>query len=177
MTKDAEQSKLLEVINRNAIRLQRLTEDILDVTKIESRSLNLKNEVITNAIDDIMTKKVFSSSSSIITKNPSIKLLNSPPQDVYVYADKGRIGQVVSNLLDNAVKFTTAEGNITIMIKKEAAIRIVVLALKIPADIKQNVIARTKNTMRKLLPLHLPIPHIYSNPGFDVYICNITSGQ
>ena len=57
MTKDAEQSKLLEVINRNAIRLQRLTEDILDVTKIESRSLNLKNEVITNAIDDIMTKK------------------------------------------------------------------------------------------------------------------------
>jgi phospho-acceptor domain-containing protein len=54
-TKDAEQAKLLEVIRRNAKRLQRLTEDILDVTKIESQSLNLKkeqfdlNEVITNA--------------------------------------------------------------------------------------------------------------------------------
>src|SRR5918911_1199636 len=56
-TKDTQQAKLLEVIRRNAIRLQRLTEDILDVTKIESQSLNLKNEVITNAIDDIMTKK------------------------------------------------------------------------------------------------------------------------
>jgi signal transduction histidine kinase len=54
-TKDMEQAKLLEVVNRNAKRLQRLTEDILDVTKIESRSLNLKkeqfdlNQVITNA--------------------------------------------------------------------------------------------------------------------------------
>jgi signal transduction histidine kinase len=62
-TKDEEQAKLLEVLNRNAKRLQRLTEDILDVTKIESQSLNLKkeqfnlNEVISNAIEDIMTKK------------------------------------------------------------------------------------------------------------------------
>jgi two-component system, OmpR family, sensor histidine kinase VicK len=124
-TKDAEQAKLLEVVNRNAKRLQRLTEDILDITKIESQSLNLKkeqfnlNEVISDAIEDIMTKKVFSS-SSIKTTNPKIKLLNSQlSQDVSVYADKGRIGQVVYNLLDNAVKFTKAEGNITITIKKE----------------------------------------------------------
>jgi len=125
--KDNEQAKLLEVVNRNAKRLHRLTEDILDVTKIESQSLNLKkeqfnlNEVITNAIEDTMTKKVSFPSSSIKTMNPKIKLLNSQQsQDVSVYADKGRIGQVVSNLLDNAVKFTKAEeGNITIMIKKE----------------------------------------------------------
>jgi signal transduction histidine kinase len=46
--------------------------------------------------------------------------LNSHSQDISVYADKGRISQVVSNLLDNAVKFTkAAEDNITIMIKKE----------------------------------------------------------
>jgi signal transduction histidine kinase len=126
--RDVEQSKLLQVINRNAKRLQRLTEEILDVTKIESQSLNLNkeqfnlNEVISNAVEDIMTKKVLSSSSpsDSKTKNPAIKLLNSEPQhDVYVYADKGRISQVVSNLLDNAVKFTKAEGNITIMIKNE----------------------------------------------------------
>ena len=123
-TKDAEQAKLLEVVNRNAKRLQRLTEDILDVTKIESQSLNLKkeqfnlNEVITNAIEDIMTKKVFLTSSK--TKNPAIKLSSSHPQDIPVYADKGRISQVVSNLLDNAVKFTkAAEDNIIVMIRKE----------------------------------------------------------
>jgi signal transduction histidine kinase len=43
-TKDIEQAKLLEVINRNAKRLHRLTEDILDVTRIESRSLHLRKE-------------------------------------------------------------------------------------------------------------------------------------
>jgi signal transduction histidine kinase len=121
-TKDMGQAKLLEVINRNAKRLHRLTEDILDVTKIESQSLNLNkeqfnlNEVITNAIEDIMTKKVPSPSS------PTIRLFNGQqPQDISVYADKGRINQVVSNLLYNAVKFTKAEDNITIMIKKEGA--------------------------------------------------------
>jgi signal transduction histidine kinase len=47
-------------------------------------------------------------------------LNNQSLQDISVYADRGRISQVVSNLLDNAVKFTKAEGNIiTIMIKKE----------------------------------------------------------
>jgi two-component system sensor histidine kinase VicK len=110
-TKDAEQAKLLEVIRRNAKRLQRLTEDILDVTKIESQSLNLKKEqfdlieVITNAIDDITT-------------NPMIKLLCNI-QDTFVYADKGRISQVILNLLNNAVKFTKDEkGIITVMVEK-----------------------------------------------------------
>ena len=65
-----------------------------------------------------MAKKVFPS-LSIKTSNPTIKLLNSHPRDISVYADKGRISQVVSNLLDNAIKFTKAGGNITIMIKKE----------------------------------------------------------
>jgi two-component system, OmpR family, sensor histidine kinase VicK len=125
-TKNTEQARLLEVINRNAKRLHRLTEDILDVTKIETQSLNLNkeqfnlNEVITNAIEDLTTKKVFSS-SSMKAKNPTIKLLNNQrAQDVSIYADKVRISQVVSNLLDNTVKFTkAAEGNITIMINKE----------------------------------------------------------
>jgi two-component system, OmpR family, sensor histidine kinase VicK len=127
-TKDIKQAKFLEVISRNAKRLHRLTEDILDVTKIESQSLNLQkeqfnlNEIITNAIEDIMTKKVSSPSSAMKTTNPEIKLLNSqqPEQEISVYADKGRISQVISNLLDNAVKFTKAEeDNITIMVKKE----------------------------------------------------------
>ncbi|HJT46767.1 MAG TPA: HAMP domain-containing sensor histidine kinase, partial [Nitrososphaeraceae archaeon] len=121
-TKDIGQSKLLEVINRNAKRLHRLTEDILDVTKIESQSLNLKkeqfnlNEVITNAIEDLMAKKSLSPTS------PTIKLFNSQqPQDISVYADKERINQVVSNLLDNAVKFTRSNGAITVTIKKDGA--------------------------------------------------------
>jgi signal transduction histidine kinase len=121
-TKDAKRAKLLEVINRNAKRLQRLTEDILDVTKIESQSLNLNkeqfnlNDVIVSAMDDITTNKIISSSHSK-NKYPIIKLLCNL-QDALVYADKGRMSQVISNLLNNAVKFTKGEEDIiTVMVE------------------------------------------------------------
>ncbi|HZA07417.1 MAG TPA: HAMP domain-containing sensor histidine kinase, partial [Nitrososphaeraceae archaeon] len=125
--KDIEQAKFLEVINRNAKRLQRLTEDILDVTKIESQSLTLNNEqfnlneVITNAIEDMMTKKVSLKAENMIdiNNNDEVKFLYTP-QDVFVYADKGRISQVIHNLLDNAVKSTKhKDGTITVMVKKK----------------------------------------------------------
>jgi two-component system, OmpR family, sensor histidine kinase VicK len=115
--KDIEQAKLLEVVSRNANRLKRLTEDILDITKIESQSLNLKkerfnlNDIIVNSIDDMMTmtNKQFSNK---IEKN-LIKLQYHQVQDIFVEADKGRINQVIHNLLDNAVKFTNV-GTISI---------------------------------------------------------------
>jgi two-component system, OmpR family, sensor histidine kinase VicK len=123
-TKDIEQAKLLQVVSRNAKRLQRLTEDILDVTKIESQSLNLNkeqfnlNDVIANAIDDIMINKV-SLRAKNGNNNNAIKLLYKP-QDVFVYADKARISQVIHNLLDNAVKsIKDKEGTITVMVEKK----------------------------------------------------------
>jgi signal transduction histidine kinase len=109
--KDAKQRELLDVTIRNAKRLQRLTEDILDVTKIESGSLNLKkeffnlNDVITNTIGDIMANIVKKSQQADI-----IKLLYQP-RDIFIEADKARITQVISNILNNAIKFTEAEVN------------------------------------------------------------------
>ena len=115
--KDIEQAKLLEVVSRNAKRLKRLTEDILDITKIESQSFNLKkerfnlNDIIVNSIDDMMTM-TNKQSSNKIEKN-LIKLQYHQPQDIFIGADKGRISQVIHNLLDNAIKFTNV-GTISI---------------------------------------------------------------
>ena len=115
--KDIEQAKLLEVVSRNAKRLKRLTEDILDITKIESQSFNLKkerfnlNDIIVNSIDDMITM-TNKQSSNKIEKN-LIKLQYHQPQDIFMGADKGRISQVIHNLLDNAIKFTNA-GTISI---------------------------------------------------------------
>jgi len=106
----AEQDELLDVIMRNAKRLQRLADDILDVTKIESESLNLKkgvfnlNDVITKAIDDVIAKIAKSQQGDVI------KLLYQP-RDIFIEADKARIGQVISNILNNAFKFTEARLN------------------------------------------------------------------
>ena len=106
----AEQDELLDVIMRNAKRLQRLADDILDVTKIESESLNLKkgffnlNDVITNTIDDMIANIATSQQGDLI------KLVYQPC-DIFIEADKARITQVISNILNNAVKFTEAKLN------------------------------------------------------------------
>jgi signal transduction histidine kinase len=109
--KDTQQQELLDVTIRNAKRLQQLTEDILDVTKIGSHSLNLKkesfnlNDIITNTIDDITTNMTSSNKNE---QRNAIKLLYLP-HHVFIEADKARITQVISNLLNNAVKFTEAK--------------------------------------------------------------------
>ncbi|MFL6358389.1 MAG: ATP-binding protein [Nitrososphaeraceae archaeon] len=97
-----EYQELVDTIARNAKRLQRLTEDILDVTKIESRTLKLNkvkfdiNEKIRNVINDIKSKE------------DEIKISFDEPKidPIVVEADKLRIYEVISNLLVNAVKFT-----------------------------------------------------------------------
>ena len=122
-TKDVQQQELLDIIIRNAKRSQGLTNDILDVTKIESQSLDLKkewfnlNDVITNTLTDIISNR----ESSNRNGERVIKFLYHP-QNIFVEADKGRITQVIFNLLSNAVKFTKAkeeEGQRTVSISAE----------------------------------------------------------
>jgi signal transduction histidine kinase/uncharacterized protein YcfL len=106
----------IQLIIRNAKRLDRLASDILDVTKIESNSLKLEktyfnlNDILSNSIRDIQNQV---SSEDVGTKN--IKIFYEPV-DIKVSGDKERINQVVSNLLSNALKFTD-EGFIKIKIE------------------------------------------------------------
>jgi two-component system, OmpR family, sensor histidine kinase VicK len=109
---------LLNIIIRNAKRLQRLTENILDITKIENNSMELKKE------EFILNRTVLESFTDFANQlsreqKESVKLtLALDEGDVLVLADKHRINQVISNLLNNAIKFTK-QGNITISTEKE----------------------------------------------------------
>jgi signal transduction histidine kinase len=123
---DNEQHVLVDVISRNAKRLQRLTEDILDVTKIESNSLQLKkerfnlNEVIMSVLADYESriKKINDVEVSLINKGV-----------FFVEADKGRLNQVISNLLDNAIKFTQ-KGSIVISTQRKDNDNNVIVSIK-----------------------------------------------
>ena len=131
--KDTKQIQLVDTIIRNAKRLQRLTEDILDVSKIESQSLKLNkerfnlNDVITNVIDEIITSREFKNEKND-DDDDNIKLEYSP-KDIFVEADRVRVTQVISNLLNNAIKFTK-EGKITIAIEKKDDEEIIVISIK-----------------------------------------------
>ena len=107
----------LDIIIRNAKRLLRLEQNMLDMTKIEDRSLKLDKEKI-DLIENIQhVINDFGNESSkkiqIVFTQPSQK------EPFFVNADKVRICEVISNLLGNAIKFTTKEGGRNITIKAE----------------------------------------------------------
>jgi signal transduction histidine kinase len=100
--------EMLSYIERNAVRLQGLINNILDVSRIESRTLKLSkekfniNEKIRNVIDDIQSKR---------EEYDEIKIIfdEQEANPIIVEADKLKIYEVVSNLLVNAVKFTNKQ--------------------------------------------------------------------
>jgi two-component system, OmpR family, sensor histidine kinase VicK len=134
-SEDTELMQFLDVISRNAKRLHRLTEDILDVTRIESHSLILKeeplnlNELIAKTIDDVTRNKEL-----LKYNDRDIKLSNTQSSDstktVIVQADKGRITQVIYNLLSNAIKFTNEGDTISIDIRKDEKEKFVIITVK-----------------------------------------------
>lgn len=101
----------LEMIIRNAKRLGRLTSDLLEAARIESKSMKLTKEVadlnqkIESVIADI---KVY------LEKDQKVKIsFEKSSQSLFVQMDKSRIFEVLANLLRNAIKFTR-EGTITV---------------------------------------------------------------
>jgi two-component system, OmpR family, sensor histidine kinase VicK len=116
-----EEREHMKVIIRNAKRLQRLTENILDVTKIDNHSLKLQKERF-NLID-LISRIVQDFRNQI--DNPNLLLVcqfEEKQEDkndlTFVRADKSRLIQVISNLLSNAIKFTK-EGVISVNVEKQ----------------------------------------------------------
>jgi signal transduction histidine kinase len=117
----AENQEYVDVILRNGQRLGKLVEDVLDVTKIESQSLELHkerfdlNDLMINIIDDIVAAEAESMVYGMIDRHKqknNVKITYQP-RHLAVYADRNRLAQVISNLLNNALKFTS-EGFVTI---------------------------------------------------------------
>jgi two-component system sensor histidine kinase VicK len=117
-----EQEELLAIIIRNAKRLKALTENILDLTRIESQSsLTVHKEIVD--IQEVIRDEVSDIKSQLakehnVTINVEGKVTGtgSTLDEVLVEADRLRLMQVVSNLLTNAIKFTE-HGTVSIRIE------------------------------------------------------------
>jgi signal transduction histidine kinase len=133
---NSHQKELLDIVISNAKRLKKLSEDILDVTKIESHSLKLNKEnfdinaLIVSIIDDYVRHSL---------NKKAIKFADYfSKEKIIIYADKNRIGQVISNLIENSVKFISKEqGECVISIKTEKKKNI---------DSSKIVVVRIKDT-------------------------------
>ena len=123
--------EFFERLVRNTNRLERLASEILDVTRTDDQSLQLKkahfnlNETVLDAIEDHrrqLEKSIGNTKLLYEFKKEEEERVSggadTPAEDIFVTADKIRINQVISNLLTNAIKFTK-EGIVSISITKK----------------------------------------------------------
>jgi signal transduction histidine kinase len=99
----------VEMIFRNAKRLEKLTEDLLDVTRIESNSLHLNRDLFN--LKDVILAQIKDYQKQA---NDNRIQLQPDHEDVIVNADKERITQVIANLIRNAISSTKGGGLISI---------------------------------------------------------------
>jgi two-component system sensor histidine kinase VicK len=136
---------IINAISRNAKRLERLTEDVLDITRIESgplplhkQQLNLK-DLVFNIIEDYRNEER--------NRLKKIKLLyrcyKAAENGIIVEADEKRLTQVICNLLSNAIKFTNKGGKIYVKMKRlNTAKQIVVSVINTGERINPEIYSR-----------------------------------
>jgi signal transduction histidine kinase len=113
LQEDIGDRKEIRGIIYNAKRLDQLAGNILEGAKIENQTLQLDygqfnlKDILTDIIDDY-------NNLLTIKESKDVKL-RYEPKDILIVADKVRVGRVISNLLNNAIKFTS-KGEITISV-------------------------------------------------------------
>ena len=161
--KDEELHELLEIIIRNAKRLKRLTDNLLDVTKIEGRSLKLNKEkfnlniLISEVLKDYVNKQKDQLTAKIVYDFKR-------KGDIIVDADRDRLSQVIHNLLDNALKFTTHQQMIFVIVDKKEGQEQVIVSVK---DTGEGI-------PEKILPKlfsKFSVSNSTTGTGLGLYIC------
>jgi len=94
--------------------MHRLIDDILELSSIESGkiTLELKRVNLFALVEEVFTNL------STKAKERQIKLTNEVPKNTFVFADVARLEQMLTNLIDNAVKFNTEAGNVIVKIEQ-----------------------------------------------------------
>lgn len=110
-----DQEKMLSMASKNVDRLSRLIDDLLDFSKIESGSMQIRPQVM--EIEPLFKEAISSMEPWSKSRGVALKLdvaRNVPA----AYADGDRVLQIVNNLISNAIKFTPAGGTVTLRAKK-----------------------------------------------------------
>ncbi len=112
---DEDKEKYLSIVYDEANRLKELTQDIVDVAKLESGNIELHKEVFNL---NELTKEVYTEMEDLVKEKNLDFILEEKIENIELNADKARIRQVFINIINNSLKFTN-KGYIKITLDKE----------------------------------------------------------
>jgi signal transduction histidine kinase len=135
----AQAEEIRERMERQAFHLSRLIEDLTDISRIGQGKISLRPERVD--LQTILKSAVETSQTQIDTAGHKLTL-DLPKCTVWLQADKTRIAQVVSNLLNNAAKYTPPGGRITLTAYVDVGVvRIAVSdnGIGVPVDMQSRI--------------------------------------
>lgn len=108
--------KAHDIIERQVTQLVRLVDDLLDVSRVSRGKITLHRETID--LCDV-TRHALDTSQPLLSARGHAVHLSLPSEPVRVLGDAGRLAQVISNLLNNAAKYTDAGGRVEVAVVQE----------------------------------------------------------
>jgi PAS domain S-box-containing protein len=158
------QSEAANEIYDNAVRLEQLMRDIIDVQKLNSNTMEFKKEQF--KVDDFINGMI--ESCKFMMKEKKIEFVNSTSTKNVVTSDKNRLSEVFYNLIQNAVDFVPANGGrIDICAKEEKN--------SIQFYVKDNGIGilekRKDHVFKKFYQVDISFKRKYGGSGFGLVIC------
>ncbi len=106
-----------DVIERQVDQLSHLVDDLLDVTRINRGKIHLRRGRL--ELNDLVSRTV-EDHRSLLDRSGVAVHVEPAPRDVFIQADWNRVAQVLSNLLQNAAKFTPRGGRVTVATWEDA---------------------------------------------------------
>ena len=102
--------RFLSIIRKNASRMHGLIDDILELTAIEGGNVRLRAAPV--ELYTLVEEVCASFAAKATAQNVTLK--NNVPPEVMVYADERRLEQMLTNLIDNGIKFSRENGTVAI---------------------------------------------------------------
>ncbi len=156
---DSESKYFLEIINNESQRLGRLVDDILDISREEAGALHWNMKV--HDVSSIMEPPIGEAEPAVEAKGLSLKV-SIPASLPPIYGDKERLSRVITNLLSNAVRFTSV-GMISITAEEKDK--------KILIQVSDTGIGISKEDQAKLFKPFGRGTEQYDGMGLGLYIC------
>jgi len=169
--------RFLSIIDAETERLRRLIEDLLTLSAIESKELIMRPKPVCIARSIRMVMNILG--PQISEKSLHVEFIH-PPKLPLIYADEDLLGQVLINLLDNAIKYTPCEGKIIIRSRQKES-RVIATITDTGMGIKHEAMhrvferfyrvdkARSRHKGGTGLGLAI-VKHIVESHGGDVFV-------